>query len=148
MQLSHASGYAVQALVSLAGQKDGGLLASHHAAQAHGMSGPFLLKVLWRLVGAGMLDSMRGPHGGYRLARPAARITLLEVVEAVDGPVGGQFPLIRGKGTDVLEDRLRRVCAQVNDRTRKLLGKVTVAQLAGPAEPERPRGRPRKGGRA
>jgi Rrf2 family protein len=131
MKLSHASGYAVQALVSLAAQEGGGLLTSRHAARAHGMSNKFLLKVLKPLVTIGVLYSKKGPFGGYCLARPPRRITLLEVVEAVDGPLGGQFPQIEGKGMDALERQLRQVWAQVNGQTRKLLGKVTVAQLAG-----------------
>jgi Rrf2 family protein len=131
MKLSQASGYAVQALVSLAAQEGGGVLPSHHAARAHGMRAPFLLKVLRPLVRVGILDSVKGPHGGYRLARPPKRITLLEVVEAEEGPLGGAFPHIEGKGTNVLDGRLRQVWAQVNDQTRKLLGKVTLAQLAG-----------------
>jgi Rrf2 family protein len=131
MKLSHASGYAVQALVSLAAHQGGGLLASHDAAEAHGMSELFLPKVLKPLVRGGILFSKKGRGGGYGLARPPQRITLLEVVEAVDGPLGGPFPQIQGTGTEVLERRLRQVCEQVNDQIRKLLGKVTLAQLAG-----------------
>jgi Rrf2 family protein len=132
MKLSHASGYAVQALVSLASPEDSGtLLSAYDVAQAHGMPARFLLKVLKPLVTIGVLYSKKGPFGGYCLARPPRRITLLEVVEAVDGPLGGQFPQIEGKGAEALEGRLRQVWAQVNDLTRKLLGKVTLAQLAG-----------------
>jgi Rrf2 family protein len=131
MKLSHASGYALQALVFLAAQEGGGLLTSRRAAQAHGKREPFLLKVLRSLVRAGLLDSVKGPHGGYRLARPPRRITLLEVVEAVDGPLGGQFPQISGQGTNALQGRLREVWALVTGQTRKLLGQVTLAQLAG-----------------
>jgi Rrf2 family protein len=131
MKLSHASSYAVQALVSLVAQEGGGVLTSHHAAEAHGLPELFLTKVLRSLVGAGILYSRKGPHGGYGLARPAARITLLEVVEAVDGPLRGQFPHIQGKGTEALEGRIREVWDQVTGQTRKQLGQVTLAQLAG-----------------
>jgi DNA-binding IscR family transcriptional regulator len=63
MKLSHASGYALQALVSLAAQEGGGLLASRRAAQAHGMPKPFLIKVLRPLVAVGMLHPKKGPGG-------------------------------------------------------------------------------------
>jgi Rrf2 family protein len=135
MKLSHASGYAIQTLVSLASQEGGDLVAAPHAAQAHGMPERFLAKVLKPLVAVGILHSKKGPGGGYGLAKPPKRITLLEVVEAVDGPLGGQFPHIQGKGTDALEGRLREVWAQVIGPARKLLGKVSLAQLAGTARP-------------
>jgi Rrf2 family protein len=132
MKLSHSSGYAVQALVSLAAREGGRtLLSAYDVAQPHGIPARFLLKVLKPLVTIGVLYSKKGPLGGYCLARAPSRITLLEVVEAVDGPLGGQFPQIEGKGMDALDRQLRQVWAQVNDQTRKLLGKVTLAQLAG-----------------
>jgi Rrf2 family protein len=95
------------------------------------MPEPFLVKVLKPLVAVGIRHSQKGPGGGYRLARPPKRITLLEMVEAVDGPLGGQFPHIQGKGTDALQGRIREVWDQVTGQTRKQLGKVTLAQLAG-----------------
>ncbi len=47
----------------------------------------FLAKILKTLVDQGMVRSTRGPHGGYALARPAADISFLDVIEAVEGPV-------------------------------------------------------------
>jgi Rrf2 family protein len=91
MKLSNASGYAVSALAHLA-RHDGRLLPSGAIAEAAGLPDRFLVKVLTPLVRARVLYSVRGPLGGYRLARPAKGITLLEVVEAVDGPVRGEAP--------------------------------------------------------
>jgi Rrf2 family protein len=50
------------------------------------VKGPYLAKHLQALTRAGVLESVPGPKGGYRLARPATEITMLEVVEAIDGP--------------------------------------------------------------
>ena len=68
-------------------------VASHHIAAARGIPDRFLLKVLKPLVSARILLSLKGPHGGYRLARKAEEISLLDVLEAVDGPIRGQAPL-------------------------------------------------------
>ncbi|MGZ8734031.1 MAG: RrF2 family transcriptional regulator [Acidimicrobiia bacterium] len=64
----------------------------HHAtlpasrlAEYHGVPGAYLAKHLQVLSRAGILESVPGPSGGYRLARPAAEITVLDVVEAIDG---------------------------------------------------------------
>jgi DNA-binding IscR family transcriptional regulator len=51
-----------------------------------------LLKVLEPMVDAGTLRSVSGPRGGYRLARAPKDITLLDVIEAVDGPIRGDVP--------------------------------------------------------
>ena len=54
-------------------------------AEYHGVPGAYLAKHLQALAGAGILATVKGARGGYRLARPAAEITVLEVVEAIDG---------------------------------------------------------------
>ena len=62
-----------------AGQKERDKpVASHHIARARGIPELFLLKILKPLVSARILRSVKGPNGGYRLARPAQKITMLE----------------------------------------------------------------------
>ena len=129
MKLSRAAGYAVCALVYLSGAEPGKPSASHAIAQAVSMPERFLLKVLVALARARLVLSLRGPFGGYRLARPAKAITLLEVIEAVDGPVRGVAPQVV---TDVEPDRrLQRVCDRAAEVVRRNLGRVSVAELAG-----------------
>src|SRR5438309_6837730 len=95
MKLSRASSYALHAVAFMAGEKDSTRpVASHHIAAARGIPDRFLLKVLKPLVSAGVLLSLKGPNGGYRLARPASEISMLDVLEAVDGPIRGQAPLL------------------------------------------------------
>src|SRR2546421_2745557 len=91
MKISRASSYALHAVAFMAGRKDNArAVASHHIAAARGIPDRFLLKVLKPLVSARILFSIKGPHGGYRLARPAAEISVLDVLEAVDGPIPRQ----------------------------------------------------------
>jgi len=87
MKLSAHSSYALHALVHLARSKPGQSVPSHVIAQADGTPERFLLKILKPLVTARILHAVKGPHGGYRLARVPAKISVLEVVEAVDGPL-------------------------------------------------------------
>lgn len=63
----------------------GGPVGSGQLAEAHGLPAPYLIKQLQQLVRAGLLLSVPGPHGGFRLARPLGEITLLDVVEAIEG---------------------------------------------------------------
>ncbi len=131
MKLTRASSYAIHAVVHMAEHGDNRPMASQTAAQARGIPERFLLKVLRPLVNRGILLSVKGPNGGYRLARPAGKISLLEVVEAVDGPIHGNVSFTEGKDTAPLDRKLQAVCDQAAEMTRKQLAAVSVAQLVG-----------------
>ena len=99
-------------------------------ARAAGLPEHFLLKLLKPLVGAGVLHALRGPRGGYTLARQPKDITLLEVVEAVDGPHRGDAPAV-GQGKEAAFDkRLQAMCDDIAATVRQRLARVTLADLA------------------
>jgi Rrf2 family protein len=130
MKLTRASSYALHAVTFMAVQKHDRPIASHHIAQARDIPERFLLKVLKPLVSARVLHSVKGPNGGYRLARSPNAITLLEVLEAVDGPIRGQSPFGGEKGNgNNLDHKLEGICKQMADQNRKLLHKVKVSDL-------------------
>jgi Rrf2 family protein len=132
MTFTNASLYAVRALAHMAAEGEGRPVASGAVARARGIPAKYLFKALKRLVSAGVLLSRKGPQGGYRLARPAAKVTLLEVVEAVDGPVPAEAPAVaEGEDGKALDARLREVCGQVAGLTRRRLGKARLSDLAG-----------------
>src|ERR671929_1285530 len=109
MKLTRASSYALHAVAFMASQKHDRPVASHHIAHARGIPERFLLKVLKPLVSARVLHSVKGPNGGYRLARSASDISMLDVVEAVDGPIRGQAPLAQAEGDGHLDRRLEDI---------------------------------------
>jgi Rrf2 family protein len=130
MKLTRASSYALHAVVYMAAQKQNKPVASHHIAEARGIPERFLLKVLKPLVSARVLHSVKGPNGGYRLARSASDVTMLDVVEAVDGPIRGHAPLSQTEGDGQLDVRLETICDQSAEQVRKQLQKVRIAELA------------------
>jgi Rrf2 family protein len=130
MKLTRASSYALHALVHMATQKKNDPVASHLIAQARGIPDRFLLKVLKPLVTAQVLQSVKGPNGGYRLARPANEISMLEVLEAVDGPIRGTAPFNLTEKDSNLRKRLDEICTQSAEQIRKHLGKVKLSELA------------------
>lgn len=87
MLYSNASEYAIRALTRLAlGQAESGRPSPvKELAEREGIPQHFLGKVFQALARAGILSSMRGPHGGFALARSASHITLYEIVQAIDG---------------------------------------------------------------
>jgi len=87
MLFSTKAEYGVRLLVEL-GRRDGGSpVALANVAEAETLPLSYLEHLVARLRDAGLVSSTRGAHGGYRLARPAGEITMLEVVEALEGPV-------------------------------------------------------------
>lgn len=131
MKLTRAASYAFHAIAYLAAQDRSHPIASHIIAQGQGIPERFLLKVLKPLVSIRVLSSIKGPNGGYRLARAPKDITMLEILEAVDGPIRGQAPLsIETQGHQTAVDqRLEQICNQAADVLRKQLDKVRLQDL-------------------
>jgi Rrf2 family protein len=115
----------------MAAQKHNKPVPSHLIAEARGIPERFLLKVLKPLVSARVLVSVKGPNGGYRLARSASDVSMAEVVEAVDGPIRGQSPLSQDEGDNALNRKLETICKQGAEMVRKQLEKIHISDLAG-----------------
>jgi Rrf2 family protein len=129
MKLTRASSYALHAVAYMAVQKHDKPVASHHIAQARGIPERFLLKVLKPLVSARVLMSVKGPNGGYRLARTPSDISMLEILEAVDGPIRGQAPFTDEETDGHLNHKLENICKQAADQVRQKLEKVRISDL-------------------
>lgn len=87
MQITRASDYAVRVMIHLAGLPPSSTVRQSELSKAIDVSGDFLSKVLQQLVRARLIRSQRGSGGGYALAISAANVTLLDVVQAMEGPV-------------------------------------------------------------
>jgi Rrf2 family protein len=85
MRLSEGVEWTVHCCTLLATIPPDVCLPGSRLAEYHGVPGPYLTKHLQALTRAGILESVPGPKGGFRLARPARDITMLEIVEAIDG---------------------------------------------------------------
>ena len=99
MQITRQADYAVRAILYLAqagNNGSNGRVATSSVAKEQNIPSSFLAKIIVRLSIAGLLDTLRGAHGSVKLARKPSDITLLQVVEAIGGPiqlnvcVGGQ----------------------------------------------------------
>jgi Rrf2 family protein len=129
--------YAVRATIELAGAQEGAPRKMDDVAAAQEIPVSFLENILTQLRSAGIVRSQRGPDGGYWLSRPAAEITLADVIRAVEGPlvgVRGQRPEeIAYTGTAV---PLQRVWIALRANLRAVLEQVTVADVAAGELPE------------
>lgn len=138
MKLSDGVEQAIHSVAMLAGLTPGGVLAAAALAEFHGVSPSYLLKHLQALSGAGILETVPGPKGGYRLAKTAEKITLLDVVLAVEGSEPAfRCAEIRQRGPSPLPEKPVRPCEinaamlRAERAYRAELGRVTIAELLG-----------------
>ena len=87
MKLSTKGRYAMVALADIALQKEGDLVSLGDISQRQNISLPYLEQLFVKLRRAGLVESVRGPGGGYRLARDTAQIRVVDVLVAVDEQV-------------------------------------------------------------
>ena len=93
MKISRSTGYALLAVGYIAQHEDQKIILSNDIANKYDIPLEYLLKILQQLVRANVLRSKRGPRGGFSLARPPRKITMLQIIEAVDGPIVNQLYL-------------------------------------------------------
>jgi Rrf2 family protein len=87
LRLTNAADYAIRSMIYIASLPEDRVVLRSEVAEAQRIPPSFMAKILRGLVRAGLLRSSRGVHGGFTLARSAAEINLLEVVEAIEGPL-------------------------------------------------------------
>lgn len=127
MKLSRSSLYALRAVCNLAKSKVSDPKPSHKIADEEGVPERFLLKVLKPLVSARILHSTKGPNGGYRLTKQPDEISLLAVLEAVDGPISGGSPEIGV--TTPIDRKLNDMFETVAKNNRSYLNHINVGDL-------------------
>lgn len=91
----------------------------------------FLLQILRNLVTHGILRSTRGVDGGYSLVRPPDQVSLLEVIEAIEGPMETGEPISEGM-TEETSNKLQRALQSVTENARRQLESVKLSQLLEP----------------
>lgn len=140
LRVTKLTDYATVVLTALASDATSVLSASELAERA-GLEAPTVAKVLKPLAQAGLVEGFRGANGGYRLSRPASAISLVEIVEAMEGPLGMTECSVH-EGQCGIEDScgVRANWRRINDVVADALRGVSLAQMLGTARPA-----PRKG---
>ncbi|MDG4786459.1 Rrf2 family transcriptional regulator [Micromonospora sp. WMMD1102] len=152
MKLPVSTEWLLHCAATLAQLDPGATASAAQLAQYYDIPAAYLAKQLQGLVKAGVLVATTGPRGGFRLARPAAEITLLRIVEAVDGTSPPyECREIRQQGLGALApEECRNTCvlaqkmAEAHDAWRRSLAGVSLADIIAtlpPAAPARTRSR-------
>ena len=131
LRLSKMTDYATVLLGALAASPGRMQTAAALAARSH-IAAPTVSKVLKALHRAGLVTSVRGLHGGYQLARPAAEISAAAILDALEGPLALTDCAV-GEGHCVIEQtcHVGRSWQRLNVAIRRSLDDVSLAQLAG-----------------
>jgi beta-N-acetylhexosaminidase len=136
MRLSARADYALRAAIELAAASSGHVTADQ-LARAQQIPGKFLETILTQLRRAGLIRSQRGPDGGFWLARPAAEISLADIIRAIDGQLLG----VRGERPENITypgvaEPLQQVWIALRANERAVLEQVTLADIVSGTLPE------------
>jgi len=131
MRISRTSVYAIGAMLQLAELPPGVPVCGGRLAKTGEMPERFLLQVLRSLVNHGLLDSTRGSEGGYSLARSASQISLLQILEATEGPMISLLPPTECLPREA-QIHLREKMQQIAETTCRHLAEVLLVDLKAP----------------
>ena len=143
LELTRRGDYAVRAMLALAGRAGDGPLSARRIAEQMEIPPRFLPQVMGDLASAGLVEATTGRSGGYRLARPSDRISLLEVIEAVEGQSRRRTCALRGgpcgaDGACAIHD----VFSAAQDALLEQFAGASLAELAGRLSGGAPSDRP------
>jgi FeS assembly SUF system regulator len=132
LRVTKLTDYATVVLTVLASEPDVVASATGLAERA-GLEAPTVAKLLKPLAQAGLVEAFRGANGGYRLARPAEAISLFEIVEAMEGPLGMTECSVHA-GSCGIEDScgVRANWRRINDVVADALRGVSLARMLSP----------------
>lgn len=131
LNFSEAFNIAIHALVYLVSRADNDPVSTAQVADSLGVSEAHLSKVFQRLARARLVKAVRGPRGGFRLARPAASINLLEIHQTIDGKVLNEATCLL-EDSDCTRNRcvFGNLLSSVNAEVSDYFKKTTLADLA------------------
>ena len=129
MKVSSSTGYAVLAAGYIAQHHEKKLVLSQDISKQYNIPLEYLLKILQQLVKANILRSKRGPRGGFSLARSPKKITLLQVIEAAEGPMISQLDLAEHARGEKFSSRAEQVYKKALAQAGSVLGKTKLSDL-------------------
>jgi FeS assembly SUF system regulator len=137
LRVTKLTDYATVVLTALAA-RPGAVASTTDLAEQAGLEVPTVAKLLKPLAQAGLVEGFRGTNGGYRLARPASEISLVQIVEAMEGPLGMTECSLHAGACGIEQScGVRANWRRINDVVADALRGVTLAQMLVPPPPPR-----------
>lgn len=129
MRISRSTGYALLAVGYLATNQKDGIILSQSISKKYNIPLEYLLKILQQLVRANVLRSKRGPRGGFSLARPITKINMLQIVEAVDGPLVSTLNLAEHAKGEKYSNKCEKAYEKALASARGVFEKTKISDL-------------------
>ena len=130
MRISRSTGYALLAVGYIAqNQPKEGIILSQSISKRYNIPLEYLLKILQQLVRANVLRSKRGPRGGFTLARGVKKITMLQIIEAVEGPMINYLNLAEQARGVKFAAKAERVYEKAIAQARGIFEKTKLADM-------------------
>ena len=129
MRISRSTGYALLAVGYIAQCDDKKVVLSQEISRKYDIPLEYLLKILQQLVRANVLRSKRGPRGGYSLAKSSNKITILQIIEAVDGPLVSQMNLAEHTRKEKFGLRTDKLCEKATNQARAVFSRAKLSDL-------------------
>ena len=129
MRISRSTGYALLAVGYIAKHHQEGIVLSQNIAKEYDMPLEYLLKILQQLVKSNVLRSKRGPRGGFSLAKQPKKISMLNIIEAVDGPMISQLNLAEQSGGEKFSVRTEKVYEKAIAQAKSVYDKAKLSDL-------------------
>jgi Rrf2 family iron-sulfur cluster assembly transcriptional regulator len=129
--LTQSGDYAVRTVIALARRDPASLLKAREIAEEMDIPGQYVSQITGALVRSGILEATAGPSGGYRLARPANEVSLLDVIRAIEGPLERERCVLMGGPCDwEAVCPLHLVWHEIEDAVVTRLQRTTFDELA------------------
>ena len=138
-RISRLTDYGIVIMAHLAEREDDDSHNARELAKDTRLPAPVVSKILKSLTRAGLLVSQRGSKGGYSLARPPAKISVVEMIAALEGPVGiTECAIQPGACAQEPSCQVRDPWQRINGAVHAALAKITLADLGKPLNPPSP----------
>ncbi|KEO85780.1 AsnC family transcriptional regulator [Erythrobacter sp. JL475] len=135
MRLSNLADYAVITMCQAASHCGNGRVSAAELAGESGLPVPTVQRLVSKLTAAGLLRSVRGVGGGLQLGRPAAAITVADIVEAVEGPIALTACIDHGDCDFESGCSMKPHWPVINSKLRSALAEITLDQLRNQPRP-------------
>ena len=129
MRFNSSVKYALIAVVYVAKNYQDGLVLASRVSKEYGIPLEFLLRIMGMLVKAGVLKSKRGPRGGFSLACNPKNISMLQIIEAIDGTLMMRLNTAKETHLPSFSIKMEGIFKKATDKVRKVYGKAKLSDL-------------------
>ncbi|MBN2591280.1 MAG: Rrf2 family transcriptional regulator [Sedimentisphaerales bacterium] len=129
MRISRSTSYAILALGYIAEHKEKKIVLSQDIARKYDIPLEYLLKLLQQLVKANILHSKRGPHGGFSLAKSPQNVTILQIIEAIEGPFVSHSNLFDQAAGEKIGAQVDKIYGKAIDQAKAVFQKAKLSTL-------------------